>query len=132
MLRFRLSVDIDPRLAAKSAIKKYVEGAAAGTQRTFAANQSLVTDSIDKSVDRSVDRSVDKSMDKSIDVAVDDAPIVKLCNRILSEAVRMRASDIHIEPMAIACVCGIASTACAWSVTTCPSACRTRCSAASS
>ncbi len=99
-LRFRLSVDIDPRLAAKSAIKKYVEGAAAGTQRTFAANQSLVTDSIDKSVDRSVDRSVDKSMDKSIDQAAEDAPVVKLVNRILSEAVRMRASDVHVEPMA--------------------------------
>lgn len=99
-LRFRLSVDIDPRLAAKSAIKKYVEGASQGTQRTFTAGQSLVTDSIDKSVDRSVDRSVDKSMDKSIDQAAEDAPVVKLVNRILSEAVRMRASDVHVEPMA--------------------------------
>lgn len=99
-LRFRLNVEVDPRLAAKSAITKYVEGAAQGTQRTFAAGQSLVTDSIDKSVDRSVDRSVDKSMDKSIDQAAEDAPVVKLVNRILSEAVRMRASDVHVEPMA--------------------------------
>jgi type IV pilus assembly protein PilB len=60
------------------------------------AGKSLVTESIDKSVDKSVDRSVDKS----IDVAADDAPIVKLCSRMLVEAVKMRASDIHIEPMA--------------------------------
>ena len=29
-----------------------------------------------------------------------DAPVVKLLNLLINEAVRMRASDIHIEPMA--------------------------------
>ncbi|MFZ4575947.1 MAG: GspE/PulE family protein [Phycisphaerales bacterium] len=100
MLRFRLNVEVDPRLAPRSLIKKYLEAAGAGTARSFKAGESLVTESIDKSVDRSVDKSVDRSMDKSIDVAADEAPIVKLCNRILSEAVRMRASDVHVEPMA--------------------------------
>lgn len=96
MLRFRLNVEVDTKLAPRSSIRKYLEAAAQGTARKFTADQSLVTQSIDSSVDKSVDR----SMDKSIDVAADDAPIVKLCNRILSEAVRMRASDVHIEPMA--------------------------------
>jgi type IV pilus assembly protein PilB len=96
MLRFRLNVELEPRLASKSQIKKYLESAAAGTNRKFTTGESLVTQSIDSSVDRSVD----KSMDKSIDVAEDDAPIVKLANRIIAEAVRMRASDIHVEPMA--------------------------------
>jgi type IV pilus assembly protein PilB len=32
------------------------------------------------------------------DTGVDDAPIVKLVNAVLSDAVRARASDIHIEP----------------------------------
>jgi type IV pilus assembly protein PilB len=96
MLRFRLNVELDQKLAPKSQIRKYLESAASGTARKFQASESLVTESIDKSVDKSVDR----SMDKSIDVTDDDAPIVKLCNRIIAEAVRMRASDIHIEPMA--------------------------------
>jgi type IV pilus assembly protein PilB len=96
MLRFRLNVEVEPRLAAKSAIKRYLEQSASGTAKKFAANESLVTGSIDKSVDKSVD----KSMDKSVDVAEDDAPIVKLANRLIAEAVRNRASDIHIEPMA--------------------------------
>ena len=100
MLRFRLNVELDQRLASRGQIRKYLEAAAAGTARKFAQNESLVTASIDKSVDRSVDKSVDRSLDKSIDVADDDAPIVKLCNRIIAEAVRSRASDIHIEPMA--------------------------------
>lgn len=100
MLRFRLNVEIDPRLGAKGAIKKIIEGggAAAGgaAPRMVAPTESLISESIDKSLDRSVDRSLDKSIDRE----ADDAPIVKLVNRIIIEAVKMRASDIHIEPMA--------------------------------
>lgn len=109
MLRFRLNVELDPKLAARSQIKWYIENKLNGAQgqkpqgslvapdvKMVKAGESLVTESIDKSVDKSVDRSVDKS----IDVAADDAPIVKLCTRMLTEAVNMRASDIHIEPFA--------------------------------
>ncbi|MCL4220627.1 MAG: Flp pilus assembly complex ATPase component TadA [Phycisphaerales bacterium] len=93
-LRFRLNTQIEPRLASRSQIRAYIEGKR--PERKIAADESLVTDSIDRTIDRSVDR----SMDKSIDVTSEDAPIVRLVNRIMSEAVRMRASDIHIEPMA--------------------------------
>jgi type IV pilus assembly protein PilB len=100
MLRFRLNVDIDPRIAARSQIKRFVDGGGGGggpkIDKPLAPGQSLVTESIDKTIDRSVDR----SMDKSIDISSDEAPIVRLCNRILSEAVKMRASDVHVEPMA--------------------------------
>ncbi|NUQ52372.1 MAG: Flp pilus assembly complex ATPase component TadA [Phycisphaerales bacterium] len=102
MLRFRLNVEIEPKLASRSAIKAFLDGGGKGgggggaQPRMVAPTESLVSESIDKSVDKSVDR----SMDKSIDVTSEDAPIVKLCNRILVEAVKMRASDIHVEPMA--------------------------------
>jgi type IV pilus assembly protein PilB len=96
MLRFRLNVEIEPRLSARTQIKKFIEGQFGGGQKGVAPTESLVTESIDKTVDRSVDR----SMDKSIDVVSEDAPIVRLCNRIITEAVKMRSSDIHIEPMA--------------------------------
>src|SRR5690606_11467027 len=100
MLRFRLNVEIDPRLAARSQIKRFIDGQLGGggpaPVKMVGAGESLVTESIDKTVDRSVDR----SMDKSIDVVSEDAPIVRLTNRIIIEAVKMRASDIHIEPMA--------------------------------
>ncbi len=103
MLRFRLNVEIEPRIAAKGQIKSFIErmgqpggGPGQALPRMVAANESLVTESIDRTIDRSVDR----SMDKSIDVAGEEAPIVKLVTRILVEAVKMRASDIHIEPMA--------------------------------
>lgn len=101
MLRFRLNVEIDPKLSSKSDIKVFIEnhfraGGSIVDTKQVDSDESLVTDSIDKSIDSSVD----KSMDKSIDVSGDDAPIVKLWNRILTEAIGMRASDIHLEPMA--------------------------------
>src|SRR6202035_3850795 len=62
----------------------------------------------DKTVDRSMDKSVDRSIEKSIDLAgmgeseendPTQAPIIKLVQAMIAEAVRSRASDIHIEPM---------------------------------
>lgn len=99
MLRFRLNAEVEPRIAARSDIKAFIEGTLQTKRPSIAETdpgESLVTDSIDRTIDRSVDRSVDKS----IDVASEDSPIVKLGNRMLTEAVHMRASDIHIEPMA--------------------------------
>lgn len=96
MLRFRLNVEVDPRLAARSQIKSFIDGSLRPGVTEVGADETLVTDSIDQTIDRSVDRSVDKS----IDVAAEDSPIVRLCNRILTEAVKTRASDVHVEPMA--------------------------------
>lgn len=99
MLRFRLNAEVEPRIAARSDIKAFIEGTLETKRPSIADAEpgaSLVTDSIDRTIDRSVDR----SMDKSIDVSSEDSPIVKLGNRMLTEAVNMRASDIHIEPMA--------------------------------
>ena len=101
MLRFRLNMEIESRVATKSAIKAFLEKGAKGGQngalpKMVGAGESLVSESID----RSIDKSVDKSMDKSIDITGEDAPIVRLVTRMLTEAVNMRASDVHIEPMA--------------------------------
>jgi type IV pilus assembly protein PilB len=111
MLRFRLNVEVDPKLSSRSQIKWFIDnklgqdGGGGGKPamasltadvKMVEAGKSLVTASIDKSIDKSVDRSVDKS----IDIAGDDAPIVKLVTRMIVEAVKMRASDIHVEPMA--------------------------------
>ncbi|MBL9120255.1 MAG: Flp pilus assembly complex ATPase component TadA [Phycisphaerae bacterium] len=99
LLRFRLNCEIDTALASRGQIRKFVEGAGGGAKAAQLSTTSLVTDSIDKSVDRSMDRSVDRSVDSSIDQdAAEDAPIIRLCQRIIIEAVRGRASDIHVEP----------------------------------
>jgi type IV pilus assembly protein PilB len=99
LLRFRLNCEIDTAVAAKSAIKGFLEsngsgGAVrAGGAGGMFSSESLVTDSVDVTVDRSVDASIDIA-------AGDDAPIIRLVHRMITEAVRSRASDIHVEPMA--------------------------------
>ena len=92
LLRFRLNVELDTVIAPRSAIKAYIDEKMGGGEAV--ATESLVTESIDMTVDRSVDASVD------ISAGEDDAPIVRLTTKIIEEAVRGRASDIHIEPMA--------------------------------
>ena len=97
LLRFRLNTEIDTAIAAKSRIREYIEdttgsaGAGTGAARMF-SEESLVTESVDVTVDKSVDSSIDIA-------AGEDAPIIRLVHRIITEAVRNRASDIHVEPM---------------------------------
>ncbi len=95
MLRFRLGVsDVEPVLAPKSRIKAYIEKYLSGADRSL--------DELSKSLDASVDASLDqeaKEAAKKAGVDEGDAPIIKLINMMISEAVRTRASDIHVEPM---------------------------------
>ena len=94
LLRFRLNREIETVIAPKSAIKSYVDGATGrGGASGMFSDESLVTESVDVTVDRSVDTSVDIA-------AGEDAPIIRLVHRMIVEAVRTRASDIHVEPMA--------------------------------
>ena len=92
LLRFRLNREIETVIAPKSAIKSFVDGSTGGSEGMF-SEESLVTESVDVTLDRSVDTSVDIT-------AGEDAPIIRLVHRMIVEAVRSRASDIHIEPMA--------------------------------
>jgi len=97
MLRFRLNTEVDPYISTRSKIKGFLDSQGGGTLPSMTEpDASLITDSID----RSIDRSMDKSVDSSIDQAAESAPIIKLCARMITEAVNMRTSDIHIEPMA--------------------------------
>jgi type IV pilus assembly protein PilB len=105
MLRFRLGKELRPVLAAKGRIKAILD------EMFNTTANSTIDKTVDKTIDRlrdSLDKSVDKSIDKSIDVSnmgedttndPTQAPIIKLVHAMIAEAVRSRASDIHIEPM---------------------------------
>ncbi len=105
ILRFRLHTDIRTVLAPRGRIKQVIDD----MYQTTAAN--TIDKTMDKTLDRlksSMDATVDRSIDKSVDLAgigeagADDptqAPIIKLVQAMIAEAVRTRASDIHIEPM---------------------------------
>src|SRR3982750_2577647 len=108
ILRFRLNADLRTVLAPKGRIKSYID-------TLFNANaQNTIDQTLDKTIDRfkdSLDKSMDKSLDRSIDKSVDlggldedaqndptQAPIIKLVQAMIAEAVRNGASDIPIEP----------------------------------
>ncbi len=88
MLRFRLNFDLEPCLASKSKMRNYIE--------QFVRS--------DMSLDHQVhlmeesERNGASEGDEKLDE--DSAPIIRLVTMIIGEAVKMRASDIHIEPMA--------------------------------
>ncbi|HMO27240.1 MAG TPA: GspE/PulE family protein [Tepidisphaeraceae bacterium] len=109
ILRFRLNKDVRTVLAPKGRIKSVLDQlfnttAANTIDKTMDRTIDRLKDSMDKSVDRSIDKSIDKSIDLAgigEDAAADptQAPIIKLVQALIAEAVRNRASDIHIEPM---------------------------------
>lgn len=95
MLRFRLGVsDVEPVLAPRSKIRHYIDRFLKGPESSL--------DELSRSLDASVDASLDQEAREERREAADDAdaPIIKLINMMIAEAVRTRASDIHIEPMA--------------------------------
>jgi type IV pilus assembly protein PilB len=113
ILRFRLNKEIKTVLAPKTRIKGVIDelfnaDASKTIDKTMDKTLDRLRDSLDKSMDATMDKSVDRSIDKSIDLAgmgedgandPTQAPIIKLVHAMIAEAVRNRASDIHIEPM---------------------------------
>ena len=98
-LRFRLNADIDMSLAARGKIKEYID-------RVLSSDiqQSIDALTVDMSIDKTLDTSIDveyegdDSQDDEDDLDGQQAPVIKLVNQIIAEAVTGRASDIHIEP----------------------------------
>lgn len=111
ILRFRVGKEIRPVLAPKGRIKSIIDELFNTTAKnTIDKTLDKTIDRLSTTMDRSMDKSVDRSIDKSIDLAgmgeegagggdATQAPIIKLVNSLIIEAVRNRASDIHIEPM---------------------------------
>ena len=95
LVRFRVGVkDIEPVIAPKSRIRAYIDKYLEGPEKSL----DELSQSLDASVDASLDQ--DGKDDKSKNADTDsDAPIIKLLNMMISEAVRTRSSDIHVEPM---------------------------------
>jgi type IV pilus assembly protein PilB len=91
LLRFRVNPSIETVVSSPSKIRKFIERHLEGAEAKI--KQSI--DSIDQ--DHEDEADVD-----GVQIAGEepDAPIIRLLNQLITEAVNSRASDIHIEPMA--------------------------------
>ena len=93
-LRFILNRSIEPVLAAQELIQEAINRHY--TQSIGESADSLIQEMTDTQIDFTATDSAGGG--GAAGVADSDAPIVRLANLIVEEAVQLRASDIHIEP----------------------------------
>jgi len=93
MLQFRLSCDLETCLASKAKVRAYVNEFVRGDVSIDEAVQELERHvSIDEAAMAELQAGSENADEQS-------APIIKLVTMLINEAVKTRASDIHIEPM---------------------------------
>ena len=100
-VRLRLSTELECHLASPKKIRAYIEDS---------LEQEVVTEENDRLV-HSIDATAAELAEAGSELAAaaeraqaagddDDGPIIRLVNLIIDTAYHMRASDIHVEPMA--------------------------------
>ena len=99
MLRFRLNMEMRCCLASPTKIDNYIEGASAAQESTDEYRRSIDQTAEElRAMGHAIEAEVRRA--QATEDETDDGPIVRLANLIIDEAVRMGASDIHVEPMA--------------------------------
>jgi len=100
VIRFRLNTEVECCLASPSKISTYI-------QESLEEAKSEEDDRLKHSIDATAAELAEASRELQAEAlraevagGDDDGPIVKLVNLIIDNAYYMRASDIHIEPMA--------------------------------
>jgi type IV pilus assembly protein PilB len=97
-IKFMTGYNVEPVVASETAIMEAIE-------KYYGSMHSLqIKEELDKLVEAETSDDVEV-LDEAEDIDLDelersteDAPVVKLCNLILTDALRRGASDIHIEP----------------------------------
>ncbi|MDB5306383.1 MAG: xpsE 3 [Gemmataceae bacterium] len=93
-LQFILNKDVVPVLAVQEQIQEAIN-------RNYGQTE---TESVDSMLVEFTDTAIEFTQTESVSnlASADEseAPVVKLCNLIIQEAITLRASDIHIEPFA--------------------------------
>ncbi|MCH8963529.1 MAG: type II/IV secretion system protein [Planctomycetes bacterium] len=93
MLRFRLNAEIETALAPLSKVKHFIDNFV--DPMSDELSKSIASMSLSVSIDEA-----GADLQQIMEDEAEDAPIIRLINMMIGEAVRSRASDIHIEPMA--------------------------------
>ncbi len=94
-IAFSTGLSVDAILAPYNAIEGAIDRAVAGSSQAF----SELTEGDDELENLNFDASEDEDDKSGNDVSgADDAPVVRFVNKILVDAIRRGASDIHFEP----------------------------------
>jgi type IV pilus assembly protein PilB len=97
-IKFMTGFNVEPVVASETAIGEAIHkfyGAIESVEELDKVMKDLAGD--DGSLELSADES--ETMDlQELEKAAEEAPIIRLCNLILTDAVKRGASDIHVEP----------------------------------
>ncbi|MEK7349051.1 MAG: type IV-A pilus assembly ATPase PilB [Candidatus Eisenbacteria bacterium] len=91
-IKFITGCEVQPMVASEAAIKKAIDKA-----YDSAASFENVMKGMEDDIEV-IEEQVDEGPDASVLGEAEQAPVVKLVNSLISDAVRKGASDIHIEP----------------------------------
>lgn len=97
-LKFRTRSDIYPVIAGEYTLRNMIERVYPDPNETVSMMDSLLDDfDLDAGYVEMVEEDNDEMTAAALSVAVNEAPIVKLINAILGDAVQKGASDVHFE-----------------------------------
>jgi type IV pilus assembly protein PilB len=95
-IKFMTGFNIEPVVASESAIMEAIEKAYGGSTQEENVDELLAAMGDEADVELQAEQ---EEMDLSeLEKSADEAPIVKLVNIVMTDAVKRGASDIHIEP----------------------------------
>jgi type IV pilus assembly protein PilB len=95
-IKFMTGFNIEPVVASESAIMDAIDKAYGGSSQEENVDQLLASMGEEADVELQADQ---EEMDlNELEKSADEAPIVKLVNIVMTDAVKRGASDIHIEP----------------------------------
>ena len=93
-IRFATNSNVDQVLATRESINLAIS-------QNMGMEEATVDDMLQEFTESDITfRADDDEMDLEVDGEDEDAPIIRLVYLLITEAMRQRASDIHIEPMA--------------------------------
>ncbi|HUS57434.1 MAG TPA: type II secretion system ATPase GspE [Planctomycetota bacterium] len=90
-VRFATGAEIDCVLASRESIQRAIE-------KNYGISQHKLDQAL-ADANQQVEFKEEKELEESLETEGDDAPVIKLVTLVISEALKRRASDIHIEPM---------------------------------
>ena len=95
-IKFMTGFNIEPVVASESAIMDAIDKAYGGSQQESNVDELLASMGDDADVELQAEQDdIDLA---ELEKSADEAPIVKLVNIVMTDAVKRGASDIHIEP----------------------------------
>jgi type IV pilus assembly protein PilB len=96
-VRFITGYQVEPVVAAEASIREAI-GRYYGSSHDIQLKEVMDEISKEEVADLEVEDDESEISAEDLEAASQDAPVVKLCNLVLTDSVRKGASDIHIEP----------------------------------